>query len=39
MSCGKIAGQVAHASVTAYKKQNWFKRRQWFKTIIKLKWF
>lgn len=31
MSCGKIAGQVAHASVSAYKKQNWFKRRQWFK--------
>jgi len=37
MGCGKIAGQVAHASVTAYKKQNWFKRRQWFKNDNQVK--
>lgn len=31
MSCGKIAGQVAHASVRAQQVAGYFNRRKWFK--------
>ena len=42
MDCGKIAGQVAHASVRAYKESEQYDRLKWFiegetKIILKVK--
>ena len=35
MSKGKACVQVAHASVEAYKKANWFSKRKWATTGAK----